>query len=201
MSDNARRHPAFMARDERLDILGGIRGNGSGRALTRADLDGAISELVAKMIAERADPWTYIRLAADFSTTSATAVDIPGLSFGAKAGKTYLVDARLLLRTATATVGPRPGIYWPAGLTDGVAEIRVPSSATGNLLQYGNIAAAFMAPVGGLPNTTQSWLGTMLATFTAGATPSGLFRLQLASETAGTSVTVKAGSWIRYRTI
>lgn len=35
----------------------------------------------------------------------------------------------------------------------------------------------------------------------AGASPSGTIRVQLASETAGTVVTVKAGSFIKYRTI
>ena len=34
----------------------------------------------------------------------------------------------------------------------------------------------------------------------AGASPSGTFRVQLASETAGTNVIMKAGSFIRYRT-
>jgi hypothetical protein len=33
----------------------------------------------------------------------------------------------------------------------------------------------------------------------AGATPSGTIKLQLASETAGTTVTIKTGSFLKYR--
>jgi hypothetical protein len=35
----------------------------------------------------------------------------------------------------------------------------------------------------------------------AGASPSGTVKVQLASETAGTTVTIKAGSYLRYRSI
>ncbi len=200
MSD-ARRHIAFAARDERLDVLAGIRGAGTGKALTHADLDGVIADLVARMIEARADRWTSVRLAADFTTTSAAAVNVTGLAFGMRANKTYLIEGQFLLRTGVATDAPRPGIAWPTGLTDGVAELRTTSAAATLVLQQGNINAAVLSPLGGLPNTTQSWPGSLTATVIAGATPSGLFQVQLASETAGTTVTMKAGSWLRYRTI
>lgn len=40
-----------------------------------------------------------------------------------------------------------------------------------------------------------------LSTDTKPSPPSGNIQVTLASETAGTNVTMKAGSWIRYRTI
>lgn len=148
------------------------------------------------------DPWTYVKVAgSDVTTTSATAVDITGLAFTPGASKSYEVEAMLLVRTATATVGPRPGVAWPTGLTDGVADIQMTSAAGTNVLQNGNINAAILAPVGGVPNTTQSWPARIRATFIAGGSPSGTFKLQIASETAGTTVTVKIGSWLRYREI
>lgn len=147
------------------------------------------------------DPWTYIRLANDFTTTSSTAVDITGLGFTPAANETYEFVVRLMVRTATATVGPRPGVAWPTGMTDGVAFIQQPSSATANVFANGNIAGAVLAPVGGLPTTTGSWPALIEGWAVAGASPSGTIRIQLASETAGTTVTAKAGSFIRYRTI
>ena len=75
------------------------------------------------------------------------------------------------------------------------------SSATARLLVNGNINAALLAAVGGLPNTTQSYPSRIRGTFIAGATPSGTVRLRMASETAGTTVTVKAGSFLKYRAI
>jgi hypothetical protein len=42
-------------------------------------------------------------------------------------------------------------------------------------------------------------LGMLDGTIITGATTSGALKVQLASETAGTNVTIKTGSWIRYR--
>lgn len=148
-----------------------------------------------------ADPWTYIKLASDFVTSSATAVDVTGLGFTPSASQTYEFEAHLLCRTATSTVGPRPGIAWSTGLTDGVASIYTPSSATAEVQQHGNASAAVLAPVGGLPNATQSYGAKIMGTLIAGVSPAGQTRIQLASETAGTNVTIKAGSWLKFRTI
>lgn len=147
------------------------------------------------------DGWTYIRLANDFTTSSATAVDVTGLAFTPAANTAYTFKGHLLLRTATATVGARPGLAWPTGMTDGVAKFRTPSSATADLIASGNIAGAILTAVGGLPTTTGSWPGEFAGTVIAGANPAGTVKVQVASETAGTNVTVKAGSWLAHRTI
>ena len=147
------------------------------------------------------DPWTYIKLGSDFGTTSATAVDVTGLAFTPAANTDYEFEAVLYCRTNAAATGPRPGIAWPTGMTDGVVSIRIPSAVGTEVQQHGNINAAVLAPVGGLPNTTQSYPGRVVGTARAGATPSGTIKIQLASETAGTTVTAKAGSYLKYRTI
>ncbi len=148
-----------------------------------------------------ADQWTYLRLAVDFTTSSATAVDITGLAFTPAANTRYEFVARLMVGTATATVGPRPGVAWATGMTDGVAFIQQPSSAVANVFANGNINAAVLAPVGGVPNTTQSWPALVEGMVIAGAGPAGTVRLQLASETAGTVVRAVTGSFLKYRTI
>lgn len=147
------------------------------------------------------DPWTVIRLSAEFPTTSNAAQNITGLAFTPTASKTYEFYATLMCRTATATVGPRPGIGWPTGCTDGVASVQMTSSATANVFANGNISASVLAPVGGVPTTTASWPAVLWGVFITGATPSGDFRLQLASETNGTQVRAMAGSFLRYREI
>jgi hypothetical protein len=147
------------------------------------------------------DPWTYVVLGSDFTTTSATAVDVTGLNFTPAANTKYVFEATLMTRTATATVGPRPGVAWPTGMTDGVAAIQQTSSATANLFANGNISAAVLTAVGGVPTTTGSWPAFVWGVVVAGASPSGTVKVQLASETAGTTVTIKAGSYLRYRSI
>ena len=146
------------------------------------------------------DPWTHIVLASDFTTTSATAVNVTGLTITPTANLRYEIYGKFLLRTATTTVGPRTGIACSTGTTDGVAKLRTESSATAFLTAQGNINAAILTAVGGLPTTTKSYPGFLEAMLIAGASPSGTFRVQLASETAGTTVTMKAGSFIRWRT-
>ena len=147
------------------------------------------------------DPWVYVKLAVDFTTSSASAVDVTGLAFTPLLNTQYEFEALLFLRTATATVGPRPGLAWPTGMTDGVAVIYTPSSATAFTTVNGNISAALLAAVGGLPNTTASFPAQIRGSVRAGAVPVGNVRLQMASETAATNVIAKAGSYLKYRVI
>jgi hypothetical protein len=147
------------------------------------------------------DPWTILNVngGADFTTSSASAVDVTGLSFAPAANTKYIIEGRLMLRTATTTVNPRVGWAWATGLTDGVMSIDEAQTATTQLMARGNLNAALLIAVGGLPNTTQSWPCEIFGTVFAGASPSGNCRVQLASETAGTNVTIKNGSFLRYR--
>lgn len=156
-------------------------------------------EAMAKL--SEADGWNYAKLASDFTTGSATAVNVTGLSFTPGASQTIEFEALLLVRTATTTVGPRPGLAWASGLTDGVANLWVPTSGTAFAQVFGNFNATLLGAVGGLPNTTQSYPARIAGMVIAGGSPSGTVRVQLASETAATNVTAKAGSFLRWRTL
>lgn len=155
----------------------------------------------AQLPASGSDPWVYVILASDFLTSSATAVPVTGLQFTPALNKKYEFEGKFMLRTATATVGPRPGLGWPTGMTDGVASLWMTSSATARLLANGNIAAALLIAVGGLPTNTLSYPAFLEGMVVAGASPSGTVKVNLASETAGTNVTMKAGSFIKYREV
>lgn len=191
-----------MLLSERTKLTGIATGAQVNADITKAEIEAKLTGVIASHSHSGggSDPWTYVKLGADFTTSLATAVDVTGLAFTPLANTTYVIEGLLLTRTVTATVGPRPGCAWPTGLTDGVARIDVTSAAGTNVMTNGNISAAVLAPVGGLPTTTGSWPGKLDAVIVAGATPLGSFRIQLASETAATNVTMKAGSFIRYRT-
>jgi hypothetical protein len=147
------------------------------------------------------DPWTYLKLGNNFTTSSATAVDLTGLGFAPAVNTTYTFEALLMLKTATATVNPRTGFAWPTGMTSGVVSINQSQSVTAQLMAFGSIAAASLIAVGGLTNTTAAWPAIVYGVAVAGATPSGNIRVQMASETAGTVVTVLAGSFLKYRVV
>jgi hypothetical protein len=152
-----------------------------------------------------ADPWTYIKLAADFTTTSATADDVNnGALFGftPAANTGYIWESVLAIRSGTATVNPRLGFAWSTGMTDGICSIEQTSTATAKVMANGNIAAALLVAVGGIPTNNSSWPAICYGVVQAGANPSGNCRMQLASETAGTTVRVVASvSYFRYRAL
>jgi hypothetical protein len=167
--------------------------------ITKAEIEAKLTgEISTHTHAGGSDPWTIVALANDFTTTSATAVDA-GLAFTPAANGRYMFEAVIGIRTATATVNPRLGLAWPTGMTDGIAQIDESQTATARLMANGNIAAALLVAVGGIPNTTQTWPVTVWGWVKAGATPSGAVRIQLASETAGTTVRITAHSYLRYR--
>lgn len=104
-------------------------------------------------------------------------------------------------RTATATTGPRPGIAYPTGLTDAGSYIQAVNSNTAAAYRFQGAISTQNAASTGLPTTTDSYLAIAEAVLIVGASPSGNFQITLASETSGVSVTMKAGSFIQYRTI
>lgn len=149
------------------------------------------------------DPWTYVKLASDQVTSLATFVDLTGMTFTPSANTDYEVEWVLLVSTATTTVGPRPGAAWGTGYQYGAVDMYTTSSATAETQQHVSMtttAGTAQAAVGGLPVINRVYGTCGRAVFRSGTTPTA-FRLQLASETAATNVTAKAGSFMKYRTI
>lgn len=148
------------------------------------------------------DPWTYVRMATDFwVSTSASTVAVTTLRFAPAVSTRYEIEGQFLCRTSTATVGPRPALAWPTNSADGVATLWLTSAAGTQVLQNGNFNALVQIPVGGLPNTTQWWPGQLVGIYTGSASTSGNIQINLASETGSTWVGIRAGSFIKYRTI
>lgn len=148
------------------------------------------------------DPWTKVLLATDFTTSNATNTNVTNFNFTPSSANTlYLVEAYVFLKAATATVGPRPGIAWPTGLSYQSAFALAPNSATAFASNFWGAASTANAASTGLPTTTNFYLGRISAYFCTGATPSGNFQITLASETAATNVTMGANSLLMWRTI
>ena len=148
-----------------------------------------------------ADPWTYVKLAQDYSISTTAAGNIPGMAFTPTANTQYEFEAILLMQTAVTTTGPRPGLTWPTGMVDGVVMIDVSSTAVARVLVNGNIAAEVVANNTGLPVINRSYPARFVGTVIAGANPSGNVQLRLRSEIAASAVTVKAGSFLKYRVL
>lgn len=149
-----------------------------------------------------ADPWTYLRLAADQDVSTSTWADITGLTFTPDISSDYEVEFCLMCRTATTTVGARPGFSWAANMAYGVADLYTPSSASAEAQLHATIgtgAGTAQAAVGGLPVINVPYGHRGYALFRTGAGAQGAFKAQMASETAGTAIRIMAGSFMKYR--
>lgn len=147
------------------------------------------------------DPWTYVKLANDFNHNATSNANVTGLAFTPAANKRYEIELRLLVRTSTTTTGPRPGIAWPSGLLDGASEMTVPNSNTVLAFQARGALTTANAAGTGLPTIVDSYLAIGTALMFTGASPSGNFQVTLASEIASSQVTMRVGSFLRYREI
>jgi hypothetical protein len=145
------------------------------------------------------DPWTIIKLTQDFVTSLATNTNIPNFFFTPAPNKTYLIFGYFLLRTATATVGARPGVAWPTNITDATIRVEAANSLTASALQLFGAITTKNAASTGLATTTNSHWGSLDGIMITGPSVSGNFQITLASETAATNVIMKAGSILMYR--
>lgn len=154
------------------------------------------------------DAWTVVKVTQDFTVSAVAFANILVVAAGAALGFTpaantnYEFEGLILVQTATATVGPRVGLAWGTGYSYGAAEVRRPLTATTqNYAQgtIGTVAGTLQDATGGVPVAAVPYLATLKGNLLAGATPTAL-TVQVASSTAGTNVTIKAGSFIRYRT-
>lgn len=148
------------------------------------------------------DGWTYLKLAADQDVSTITWVALTGLTFTPDVSSDYEVEWDLLCRTATATVGAMPGLSWAANLSYGACSLYTPSSATAQAILHATIgtgAGTARAAVGGLPTINVPFRHYGQAHFRSGAGAQGAFKLEMASETAGTIVKTMAGSYLKYR--
>ena len=145
------------------------------------------------------DLWTVVKLSQDFTSSLTANTPVTNFFFTPAANKTYLVFGYFLLRTATATVGARPGISWPSGITDAIMRAEASNSLTASAIRTWGAISTQNAASTGLATTTNSHWGSIDGVIIAGDGVSGNLQITLASETAGTNVTMKAGSILMYR--
>lgn len=189
-------------------------GNTTGNTLAKSTLtagtgisitNGAGSITIANTAA--GDPWTIRRITTDFTTTLATlsvVSDGTNIMRHRPAANTVTeYQVFLMIQTATATNNPRTAWEWATSLVEGAAQIFQTSAGSGTLVyESGNIAATVQIPAGGLPTGATTWPVTISAITVAGATsPGGFNQVSMAAETAGTTMTVKAGSFMKWRTL
>lgn len=176
------------------------------RLLALAQAVGAdVKALTASLAGIKSDPWTRVKLAADFTTAVVTFGNITGFTYTPPAASDFLIEADLLLLTTAAANLPRVGVALPAGMQWGTVEIRQAGALdTADVVQHGGTmttAATVQVPAGGLAVASVPRLCRVTVKGRSGANPTAI-TLQLAAETAGANIVfVKAGSEMRSRVI
>lgn len=148
-----------------------------------------------------ADPWTKVKLAADFSNSTITFNTVTGWSFTPPANQDWILEVDALVQTAVTTSVPRLGLNVVAGQSYGSGEIEFATSATAKASASGwwtTGATNVQVPAGTSPVQGQPYWMRLRAAGRSGASPTAI-NVQLAAEVAGNVALVKRGSELRWR--
>lgn len=133
------------------------------------------------------------------TTTSATLVDCTGLSVSVDASSTYQIEGFILFQSANVNNGVGVSLNGPASPTEIAFNIQLARTA---LINFNSNAKAYnefaIMPDVGTANTT--YFALMNGTLVNGAN-AGTLQVRFASENAGTTVRIVAGSSLRLRKI
>lgn len=153
---------------------------------------------------EAADPWTWVKLASDFNVSGSTILP-SSLSFTPAANEVYIVDIFLMLSSDDVTIGAQPGITWPvAGVSNQTSAgyLHVANSSTNTQERnWADITSTIVSQVTSMPNVNEATPGHGRFVFTTDGSISGDFIVTMRAETVLGNVTMRANSWLRYRTL
>lgn len=159
------------------------------------------------------DPWTYLKLAADFVCANSTVLGnvndgTTTLTFTPPANTDWELEGRMLVWTTTATNLPRVGFSVAAGATRGYGGVNLwQAGATATTAvqangAWNNAAGITVAQIaaGGVLTASVPYICEIIAAGRSGAAPTAI-TIQAACETAAANVCfIKRGSFIKYRT-
>jgi hypothetical protein len=134
---------------------------------------------------------TTARLGADVTNSTVTLANVTGLALSVAANTTYAIDARVMFQSAVANTGIRLTQTVPSGATV-VSQWSTPISLTASTVANQR-AADTGAATASIDTPNANTLATAAMLVMTGAT-AGSLQIRFASEMAGNSVVVKAGS-------
>lgn len=172
---------------------------GAGLTVVYAKVDGKVYSKDEAGIETILNADTLLRSVADHANSTVTATDIPGLGFTPVANSLYVIEGLVPVQTAITTTGVQLILAGPTtGITWSAVTIHTPTASNADTPFHGALNAAAPMTAG----LTAVAMARVKAMVQVGASPgAGNIRLQLRSEIAASAVTVRAGAFLRYRTI
>jgi hypothetical protein len=165
-------------------------GAGTGKVLT-SDAAGNASWQTASS----GDGWTYAILINDYTNNTTSFTDVTGLSISEISGDIYEVEGKLVYESSLSTTGMALTASFGSGNHSNHYQIGVGVAATADynfvVSGYNNAVTSNFVAVANLINFEGLFMPTA----------NGTWQLKCRSETAGQTITIKAGSFIKYKKI
>lgn len=146
------------------------------------------------------DGWNYIKLASDVTTDQTSATDT-ALTFTPPINSVVIFESQMLLRSTITTTGVRPGLKPVSNAVDFIASMEVATGATASTRRFWGANSSSNVAATSAPSATDSWFGCAWGTIITGATVASPLIVTLTSEIAASAVTMRAGSWLRWKAI
>lgn len=150
------------------------------------------------------DGWTYVVMSSDeVWTDPATYTPLNSLAFLAPEAGTYLIEWVVTYQTNNLSSLPRFTLYRPTTTVDmSVRLMSTPSTGTPSFIWHSMTSSTVYTPLGTAPSLESLLLtGQGLVTTTGAMTGSGIRIGGGPENIAGATVTIKAGSLLKYRKI
>lgn len=145
------------------------------------------------------EEWAYLYLGSDHSNSTTTASDIPTIQLTFPNAGRFVIEFLLLAQTTNVTTMPRFTVSEPNN-SNGAWLLYTTHAATTTLTATGGTGATPGVTAGGTARSANlPLLVEGKAYYIATATATLAWKLRLSSETGGVSVSVLAGSFIRWR--
>lgn len=170
---------------------------GSNITLTYNDAAGSLT--VAAAGGGGADPWTWVKLAANSTVSTTAFAAVSGMSFSALANTTYLVEVVGAYQTAATTTGIALALDIPSGSVIGMNQVSTSATALGGAEQIADATTTGATTGVRAANTNTPIVGRFVVA--VGAT-AGTIQLMQRSEVAASNTVLQAGLTILgYRVI
>jgi hypothetical protein len=137
-----------------------------------------------------ADPWLWVKLAADVANSTVTLANVTGLSFTALPNTTYLVEVFGAFQSAAITTGIALALDIPSGAIAGQAIHPISPTGLNSIEQIADASTTGVTTGVRAAATNVPIFASFIVAI--GAT-GGAVQLQFRSEVAASAVTMKAG--------
>lgn len=202
----------YQPADGDLDAIAALATQAFGRSLLTA-ADAAAARTLLQISAGGSDPWTYRKLAADYTNPLATFANVSDgttvLQWTPPANSDWELEGRILIWTTAPANLPRVGFNVAGNAANGYGAVNLwqagatASTAVQANVGWNNAGVAVNAQMaaGGVLNASTPYVCEVIAAGRSGASPQAM-TVQMACETAAANVCfVKRGSFLKVRTI